>query len=129
MAEELEILNQLDRTLPTYKDFDRKFRFDLFCSASLLCLSVNDYSRGMRYAAVAMELAPNDGRPHISWGLNAVHFTEIREEALRSILKGVRLPPVAGDMKTVVELLELTKLEFKHGNFEPVARLADVDRQ
>ena len=39
---ELEILDQLDRLLQTYKDFDRKFRFDLFCSSSLLCLNIDD---------------------------------------------------------------------------------------
>ena len=42
-AEELEIPDQLDSLLPTYKDFDRKFRFDLFCSASMLCHSAGDY--------------------------------------------------------------------------------------
>jgi hypothetical protein len=52
-AEELEILDQLERLLLTYEDFDRKFRFDLFCSASMLCLSTNDYSSGMKMPPVA----------------------------------------------------------------------------
>ena len=112
-VEETEILDQLDRLLPTYKDFDRKFRFDLFCSASMLCLSVNDYSRGMSYAKASLELAPNDGRPHISWGLNAVHFEEIREEAIQRCLLGIRLPPIAGDGKIVSDSLELLKLELE----------------
>ena len=112
-AEELVILGQLDRLLPTYKGFDRKFRFDLFSSASLLCLSVNDYSRGMRYAKAATELAPNDGRPHISWALNAVHFDEMRDEAVGSCLLGVRLPPIAGDQEAVSTTLRLMKLELE----------------
>jgi hypothetical protein len=112
-AGELEILDQLDKLLPTYKDFDRKFRFDLFCSASMLCLGVNDYSRGMRYANAAMALAPNDGRPYISWALNAVHFKETREKAVLSCMQGVRLPPVAGNAKTVADSLELIKLELQ----------------
>ena len=114
-AEELEILDQLDRLLPTYKGFDRKFRFDLFCSASMLCLNVGNYSRGMGYAKAALGLARNDGRPHISWALNAVHFKETREEAVRSCLKGVQLPPVAGDAKTVADSLELMELELQRG--------------
>ena len=112
-AEELEVLDQLDRILPTYKDFDRKFRFDLFCSASMLCLNVDDYSRGMSYAKASLELAPNDGRPHISWALNAVHSKETRKEAIQRCLQGVRLPPVAGDVKTTSDSLELLKLELE----------------
>ena len=112
-VEELQILDQLDRLLPTYKDFDRKFRFGLFCSASMLCLNVDDYSRGMSYAKASLELAPNDGRPHISWALNAVHFKETRKEAIQRCLQGVRLPPVAGDVKTTSDSLELLKLELE----------------
>jgi hypothetical protein len=112
-AEELEILGQLDRLLPTYKDLDRKFRFDLFCSASMLCLSVKNFSRGMSYAKAALELAPNDGRPHISWALNAVHSNEIRDEAIHQCLQGAKLPPVAGDKETISKMLELMKLELE----------------
>ncbi len=112
-AGELEILDQLDGLLPTYRDFDRKFRFDLFCSASMLCLGVNDYSRGMSYAKASLELAPNDGRPHISWALNAVHFKETRKEAIQRCLQGVRLPPVAGDESIASDSLELVKLELE----------------
>ncbi|MDG7013481.1 MAG: hypothetical protein JRN11_03275 [Nitrososphaerota archaeon] len=97
--------------MPTYRHFDRKFRFDLFCTASMLCLSVNDYSRGVSYASVSLELAPNDGRPHLSWALNAIHFKENQVEAIQRCLKGVRLPPVAGDGKTASDSLELLKLE------------------
>jgi hypothetical protein len=125
-AEEFEILDQLDRLLPTYKDFDRKFRFDLFCSASMLCLGVNDYPRGMSYAKAAMELAPNDGRPYISWSLGAVHFKETRGEAVQSCLKGMRLPPVSGDGKLVSDSLELLKLELeREGDTDSLAKLAD----
>jgi hypothetical protein len=112
-AEEFEILDQLDRLLPTYKDFDRKFRFDLFCSASMLCLTVKNYSRGMSYAKAALELAPNDGRPHISWALNAVHSNEMRDEAVHQCLQGAKLPPVAGDKETISKMLELMKLELE----------------
>ena len=112
-AEEFEILDQLDRILPTYKDFDRKFRFDLFCSASMLCLGVNNYSRGMSYAKAALELAPNDGRSHTCFALNAVHDEEMREEAVRSCLRGVRLPPIAADQETVSKTLCLMKLELE----------------
>ena len=108
--EEIDILDQLDRLLPTYKDFDRKFRFDLFCSASMFCLSINDYSRGMSYAKASLELSPNDGRPYISWALNAVHFKETREEAIQRCLVGVKLPPVAGDGKIAPDSLELLNL-------------------
>ena len=125
-AEELEILDQLDMVLPTYKDFDRKFRFDLFCSASMLCLGVNDYSRGMKYAKASMELAPNDGRPQISWALNAVHFNEMRDEAIRRCLQGVRLPPVAGDQETVSKTLQLMKLELeRRGGAGSLAKLIE----
>ena len=121
-AEELKILDQLDSLLPTYKDFDRKFRFDLFCSASMLCLSVNDHSRGMAYAKAALELAPNDSRPHISWALNAVHIGETQDEAIQSCLKGVRLPPVAGDHGTVSKTLELMKLELEREGIQSQSR-------
>ena len=112
-AEEIEILDQLDRLLPTYKDFDRKFRFDLSCSASMFCLSVNMYSRGVSLAKVAMVLAPNDGRPHICYALNAVHTKSMREEAIQFYLRGMRLPPVAGDQDTASKTLELMKLELE----------------
>ena len=118
-AEELEILEQLDRLLPTFKDFDRKFRFDLFCSASMLCHSAGDFSRGMDYAKAALELAPNDGRPHICYGLNAVHFVASREEAMRSCINGVRLPPIAGDGETFSKTLALIRLELEHEEKQP----------
>lgn len=123
-VEETEILDQLDGLLPTYRHFDRKSRFDLFCSASMLCLSVNDYSRGMSYASASLELAPNDGRPHISWALNAIHFKENQVEAIQRCLKGVRLPPVAGDGKTASDSLELLKLELeKEGGSDELVKL------
>jgi hypothetical protein len=123
-TEEFEILDQLDRLLPTYKDFDRKFKFDLFCSASMLCLGVNDYSRGMSYSKAALELAPNDGRPHISWALNAIHFKETREEAVQSCLKGMLLPPITVDGKIASDSLELLKLELeREGATDVLAKL------
>ena len=112
-AEELEILDHLDKLLPTYMDFDRKFRFDLSCTASMLCLCVDDYSRGMRYAKAALECAPNDGGPHVAWALNAVHFSEMRNEATQCCLQGVKLPPIVGNQETVSKTLQLMKFELE----------------
>ena len=125
-AEELEILDQLDRLLPSYKDFDRKFRFDLFCSASMLCLDANSYTRGMNFAKAALELAPSDGRPRISWALNAVHFKELRDEAIQYCLQGVKLPPVAGDQEAISRTLQLMKLEL-NGDEEPASLTGPIE--
>ena len=126
-GEEIEILNHMDRLLPTYKDFDRKFRFDLFCSASMLCLSVNDYSRGMKYAKAALELAPNDGRPHICFALNLAHTKKIQDEAIQSCLRGMKLSPVAGDQQMISKTLELLKLELgREGKNNSLAQLSEA---
>jgi hypothetical protein len=125
-AEGLEILDQLDRLLPTYKDFDRKFRFDLFCSASMFCHSTDNYSRGLGYAKAALELAPNDGRPYICYALNAVHTKETRDEAIQSYRIGASLPPIAADNETISKTLQLMKLELEvEGDINSNSKLAD----
>ena len=63
MAEELEILEQLDRLLPAFEDFDRNFRFDPFCSASMLCHSVDNYSGGWTTPKPRWSSRPTTGGP------------------------------------------------------------------
>ena len=42
--------------------------------------------------------------------MNAFHFKGMPDDDVLRCLKGVQLPPVAGDMKTVSDSLELLKL-------------------
>lgn len=85
--------------------------------------------RGIDYAKAALKLAPNDGRLHICYALNAIHAKETLTQAMRSCLRGVRLPPVAGDPETVSKTLELMKPELERVRDRiPVAELGEGAR-
>ncbi len=119
-------LEQLDRLLPSYKDLDRKLRFDLFCGAALFCHSIDGFARGVGYARQALELAPNDGRPHLCYAMNAVHFAETRADSVESALKAIQLPGFAEDTEIVSKALEVLKYCFeREGDAESLQKLIE----